>query len=143
MAYSYCEFVRTLPADHPHTVYHDTEYGFPLRDDAALLERLSLEIAQAGLSWLTILKKQAGYRRAFDGFGLGTVAAYGDDDVARLLADPGIVRNRLKVNAVIEKALGSVWTNPASNGPAYDLGEKDAADDLRERIKDLRIGEPV
>lgn len=104
MADSYCGFVRTLPADHPHTVYHDTEYGFPLHGDAALLERLSLEIAQAGLSWLTILKKQAGYRRAFEGFDLDTVAAYGDDDVARLLADPGIVRNRLKVNAVIENA---------------------------------------
>ena len=104
MADSYCGFVRTLPADHPHTVYHDTEYGFPLHGDAALLERLSLEIAQAGLSWLTILKKQAGYRRAFDGFDLDAVAAYGDDDVARLLADPGIVRNRAKIESSVRSA---------------------------------------
>jgi DNA-3-methyladenine glycosylase I len=97
----YCD----AAAGHPwHGPYHDHEYGFPLRDDDALFERLVLEINQAGLSWLTILKKRDGFQRAYDGFALEKVAAYGDDDRARLLADPGIIRNRLKVNAAIENA---------------------------------------
>ena len=92
-------------AGHPwHGPYHDDEYGFPLRDDAGLFERLVLEINQAGLSWLTILKKREAFRAAFDGFDPERVAAYGDRDRARLLADAGIVRNRLKVNAVIFNA---------------------------------------
>ena len=90
---------------HPfHGPYHDTEYGFPLTDEAGLFERLSLEIFQAGLSWLIVLKKRDGMRAAFDGFDVDTVAAYGDADVARLLADAGIIRNRRKVAAVIENA---------------------------------------
>jgi DNA-3-methyladenine glycosylase I len=97
----YCQ----AAAGHPfHGPYHDHEYGFPLRDDDALFERLLLEINQAGLSWLTILKKREGFRAAYDGFALERVAAYGDEDRARLLADAGIVRNRLKVNAAIENA---------------------------------------
>ncbi len=98
---SYCDVARTDPI---HGPYHDTEYGFPLRSDAALLERLALEINQAGLSWTTILRKQANFRSAFDGFDPEKVAAYGEADVARLLADAGIIRNRLKVAAVIENA---------------------------------------
>ncbi len=98
---SYCDVARTDPI---HGPYHDTEYGFPLRSDAALLERLSLEINQAGLSWTTILRKQANFQAAFDGFDPEKVAAYGETDVARLLADAGIIRNRLKVHAVIENA---------------------------------------
>ncbi len=92
-------------ADHPvHGPYHDREYGFPLASDHALFERLMLEINQAGLSWLTILKKQEAFRRAYDGFRVERVAAYGEPERARLLADPGIVRNRLKVDAAIENA---------------------------------------
>jgi DNA-3-methyladenine glycosylase I len=92
-------------ATHPvHGPYHDHEYGFPVTGDDALFERLVLEINQAGLSWLTILKKRDAFRRAYDGFHLESVAAYGDDDRARLLADAGIIRNRLKVNAAIENA---------------------------------------
>jgi DNA-3-methyladenine glycosylase I len=87
-----------------HGPYHDREYGFPLRGDDLLFERLVLEINQAGLSWLTILKKRDGFRRAYDGFALDKVAAYGEEDRARLLADPGIIRNRLKVDAAIENA---------------------------------------
>jgi len=98
---TYCQLVFTRPI---HQEYHDTEYGFPVRADSALLERLALEIGQAGLSWETILKKKDGYRRAFEGFDLDQVAAYGDSEEARLLADAGIVRNRLKVKAVIENA---------------------------------------
>src|SRR5438132_6558492 len=84
--------------------YHDHEYGVRIDDDRQLLERLILEMFQAGLSWLTILKKRAAFRRAFDGFDPARVAAYGDADRARLLADAGIVRNRLKVEAAIHNA---------------------------------------
>jgi DNA-3-methyladenine glycosylase I len=87
-----------------HGPYHDREYGFPIRDDNALFERLCLEINQAGLSWLTILKKRAGFRRAYDGFDVDTVALYGDAERTRLLADAAIVRNRLKVDAAIANA---------------------------------------
>ncbi len=101
MPATYCQFAR---AHLLHQIYHDTEHGFPIRDDNALLERLALEIGQAGLSWETILKKKDGYRRAFQSFDLDHVAAYGDEEEARLMADAGIVRNRLKVRAVIENA---------------------------------------
>src|SRR5258708_22548156 len=87
---------------HPwHGPYHDEEYGFPAADEAVLFERLGLEINQAGLSWLTILRKRDAFRTAFAGFNVDRVAGFGDSDVARLLGDPGIVRNRLKVDAVI------------------------------------------
>lgn len=84
--------------------YHDNEWGIPLHDDRRLFEMLTLEGAQAGLSWITILRKREGYRRAFDGFDPEKVAAYTDVDVLRLLADPGIVRNRLKVASTISNA---------------------------------------
>jgi DNA-3-methyladenine glycosylase I len=87
-----------------HGPYHDREYGFPLTGDAELFERLVLEINQAGLSWLTILKKRDAFRRAFDGFVPEVVAGYGAAERERLLGDPGIVRNRLKVEATIENA---------------------------------------
>jgi DNA-3-methyladenine glycosylase I len=87
-----------------HGPYHDSEYGFPLESDAELFERLMLEINQAGLSWLTILKKREAFRRAYSGFDPDVVAAYDDADRARLLADPGIIRNRLKVDAAISNA---------------------------------------
>jgi DNA-3-methyladenine glycosylase I len=101
---SYCQYVREHPKDEYNRRYHDQEYGFPLDDDNLLFERLVLEINQAGLSWLTILKKQENFRRAYDAFDLDTVAAYGESDRTRLLADAGIIRNRLKVNAAIENA---------------------------------------
>ncbi len=98
---SYCEYARGDPL---HGPYHDTEYGFPVRGEAALFERLMLEVNQAGLNWGLVLKKKADFNRAFGGFDIDTVAGYGADDVARLLADEGIVRNRLKVNAAIHNA---------------------------------------
>jgi DNA-3-methyladenine glycosylase I len=98
---TYCEAALGDPL---HRYYHDTQYGFPLRGDAGLLERLALEINQAGLSWTTILRKQENFHRAFDGFDVDRVAAYGPEDQARLLADAGIIRNRLKIQAVIENA---------------------------------------
>ena len=98
---TYCSAARGHPY---HGPYHDHEYGFPVRSDAGLLERLALEINQAGLSWLTILKKREAFTGAFEGFDPEVVARYGAADRARLLADAGIVRNRLKVDAVIANA---------------------------------------
>lgn len=100
---SYCDHVRTS-GDPLHTAYHDTQYGFPLLDDAALFGRLVLEINQAGLSWTTILRKQEAFLLAYDGFDPSLVAAYGEADRARLLGDAGIIRNRLKVDAAIANA---------------------------------------
>ncbi len=84
--------------------YYDTEWGMPVRDERGVFERLTLEAFQSGLSWATILRKRPAFRAAFDGFDPQVVAAYGDDDVARLLADAGIVRNRAKVLAAITNA---------------------------------------
>lgn len=101
MAETYCDIA---PGHEWHGPYHDREYGFPLKDEAALFERLVLEINQAGLSWLTILKKREAFRRAYDGFDPAVVARYGARDRRRLLSDPGIVRNRLKIDAAIANA---------------------------------------
>jgi DNA-3-methyladenine glycosylase I len=84
--------------------YHDAEWGVPLHDDRALFEFLILEGAQAGLSWLTILKKRAAYRTAFDNFDIAKVARYRDAKIAKLLADAGIVRNRLKIHGAVQNA---------------------------------------
>lgn len=98
---TYCD----AAAGHPwHGPYHDDEYGFPLRGDAQLFERLILEINQAGLSWLTILKKRDAFRAAYDSFDIDLVAAYGPAERARLLSDAGIIRNRLKIDAAIANA---------------------------------------
>ncbi|MFZ2653546.1 MAG: DNA-3-methyladenine glycosylase I [Victivallales bacterium] len=86
--------------------YHDREWGVPVHDDHDLFEKLILDGAQAGLSWLTILKKREGYRRAFDGFDAEKIAGYSCRDISRLLADAGIVRNRLKIEAAIRNARG-------------------------------------
>ncbi|MEQ6888447.1 DNA-3-methyladenine glycosylase I [Halomonas sp. CS7] len=108
----YCD----LAPGHPfHGPYHDHEYGFPVEDDRALFERLVLEINQAGLSWLTVLKKRAAFQAAFEGFDIDRVAAYGEAERARLLADAGIIRNRLKVDAAIHNA-GVVQALRAEHG---------------------------
>ena len=101
---SYCEYLREHPQDILNKRYHDREYGFPLTEDAALLERLALEINQAGLSWTLMLKRKDNFHIAFESFEVDKLAAYQEQDVARLLADAGIIRNRLKINAVIENA---------------------------------------
>jgi len=90
--------------DSLYEAYHDTEWGVPLHDDRHLFELLNLEGAQAGLAWITILRKRDGYRRAFDGWDPSVIAGYGEADTARLLADAGIVRNRAKVRATIGNA---------------------------------------
>jgi DNA-3-methyladenine glycosylase I len=98
---SYC----TLAPGHPvHESYHATEYGFPQRDETVLFERLCLEIFQAGLSWEIVLKRRPGLRDAFDGFDVDRIAACTEADQARLLLDPRIIRNRLKVAAIIANA---------------------------------------
>lgn len=95
----------TWAGDDPMYVdYHDNEWGRPTHDDRELFELLVLEGAQAGLSWLTILKKREAYREAFDGFDPGAVACYGEAKVEELMANEGIVRNRLKINAAITNA---------------------------------------
>jgi len=95
-----CDWARTEPS----IAYHDKEWGVPLHDDRALFEFLILEGAQAGLSWETILKKRDNYRAAFDNFEPSKVARYNDRKVAKLLSDPGIVRNRLKIAAAVKNA---------------------------------------
>jgi len=98
---TYCD----IAPGHPfHGPYHDNEYGFPVGDDDRLFERLVLEINQAGLSWLTILKKREAFREAFDDFAIERVARYDTRRRAKLLANPGIIRNRLKVDAAVENA---------------------------------------
>ena len=97
----YCD---SAPGHPDHGPYHDHEYGFPLRGDAELFERLVLEINQAGLSWLTILRKREAFKQAFRGFDPRTVSRFGERDRARLLADAGIIRNRLKIAAAIHNA---------------------------------------
>jgi len=96
-----CEWCGSNPY---YIAYHDNEWGVPVHDDRHLFEMLCLEGAQAGLSWLTILKKRENYRKVFQGFDPAIIAQYSKDDIERLLADPGIVRNRRKVESVIKNA---------------------------------------
>jgi len=104
MARTYCDGVASGALHPVHTPYHDTEYGFPVEDEAALLERLVLEIHQAGLSWELILRKRDGYRIAFDGFDPERVAAYDDARIEEMALNPGIVRNRAKIRASVHNA---------------------------------------
>ena len=101
---SYCDYCNSHPEDTFNKNYHDTQYGFPLKDDNLLFERLILEINQAGLSWITILRKAENFRKAYHGFDIAKVAKYGEKDIERLLDDAGIIRNRLKINAAIVNA---------------------------------------
>src|SRR5205823_8591429 len=101
MSSAYCRFA---PGDPTHGCYHDTEYGFPTEDESVLFERLMLEINQAGLSWATILKKRAAFRAAYSDFSVDRVASFGPPEIDRLLADRGIIRNRLKIQAAAENA---------------------------------------
>ena len=112
MAQHYCEAAIGDPL---HGPYHDREYGFPIDNDNGLFGRLVLEINQAGLSWATILKKKENFSAAYDNFNIATVAAYDEAARARLLADAGIIRNRLKVNAAIVNA-GRLLEIRASDG---------------------------
>ena len=103
---SYCNAIESMPEERKalHKAYHDHHYGFPIENDDELFGRLIMEINQAGLSWETILKKEAGFRKAYHNFSIKKVAAYSDKDRERLLGDAGIIRNRLKIDAAIENA---------------------------------------
>ncbi len=104
---SYCSYIPTMQPEERkalHKNYHDHYYGFPIHDDNELFGRLILEINQAGLSWETILKKEISFRKAYDNFNIQKIASYNESDRERLLSDPGIIRNKLKVNAAIENA---------------------------------------
>jgi DNA-3-methyladenine glycosylase I len=101
---SYCTFCKTLPEENHHRIYHDFHYGFPIEDDNELFGRFILEINQAGLSWDLLLKKQENFRIAFDNFDIKKIAKYNEKKVEELLLDAGIIRNRLKINAVIHNA---------------------------------------
>ncbi|HZE04396.1 MAG TPA: DNA-3-methyladenine glycosylase I [Solirubrobacteraceae bacterium] len=138
-----------------YRAYHDTEWGFPVGDDVRLYEKLSLEGFQAGLSWLTILRKREAFRRAFAGFDFERVARFGDRDVERLLADAGIVRHRGKIEAVINNARRAVelvaaegslaryvWSfEPAPDAGGLDRGrlaEMSATTESRAMARDLK-----
>jgi DNA-3-methyladenine glycosylase I len=101
---SYCEAVTTMEKSNVHRIYHDNFYGFPIKDDNELFERLVLEINQAGLSWTTILNKQINFKKAYQNFEIKKVATFKEKDFKRLMEDAGIIRNRLKINAAIENA---------------------------------------
>ena len=103
---TYCDYITTIKGDQLslHKEYHDNHYGFPIEIDDELFERLMFEINQAGLNWILILKKQHNFRQAFDNFNIEKVAGYEENDFQRLMSDPGIIRNRLKINAAIENA---------------------------------------
>lgn len=110
---SYCTVIEAMQSAEKkalHKNYHDNHYGFPIHDDNELFGRLILEINQAGLSWETILKKEASFRKAYSNFNITKVAAYTEADRERLLADAGIIRNKLKVNAAIENAKAILGT---------------------------------
>jgi DNA-3-methyladenine glycosylase I len=111
-----CRWADSTP---DYRVYHDTEWGFPVSDDVRLFEKLSLEGFQAGLSWLTILRKRPAFRRAFAGFEFERIARFGEADVARLLADAGIVRHRGKIEAAINNARRAVELVQAEGSVAH------------------------
>ena len=103
---TYCDYIATISGEQLslHKEYHDNHYGFPIENDDELFERLMFEINQAGLNWILILKKQHNFRKAFDNFNIQKVAGYGETEISRLMSDPGIIRNKLKINAAIENA---------------------------------------
>ncbi len=129
-----------------YLAYHDEEWGRPVHGDAALYERLTLEAFQSGLAWITILRKREGFRRAFAGFDPRAVAAFDDSDVARLLADTGIVRNRAKVQAAITNARATVALIEGDGPGALDRLVWSAAPEQRVRsadaIEDLPASTP-
>jgi DNA-3-methyladenine glycosylase I len=119
-----CPWALSAPE---YVVYHDTEWGREVRGDQVIFERLSLEAFQSGLSWLTILRKRENFRTAFAGFDIASVAGFGPDDVQRLLSDPGIVRNRAKVNAVITNARAALELPAGLSDLVWTYAEADPA----------------
>ena len=116
-------------SDAEYERYHDEEWGTPLRGDRALFEKIALEGFQAGLSWITILRKRPRFREVFDGFDPALIAAYDENDIARLMADAGIVRNRSKIEATISNATSicvdvtSSYSTSASASAVFSTGD--------------------
>lgn len=104
MPQTYCDYCNSHPEDEFNKPYHDTQYGFPIKSDDELFERLVLEINQAGLSWILILKRAKNFRKAFHNFNIAKVAKYKEKDIERLLNDEGIIRSKLKIKAAIVNA---------------------------------------
>jgi len=127
-------------SDPLYIAYHDTEWGVPERDDRALFEMLVLEGAQAGLSWITILRKRENYRRAFDGFDPAKMARYTPKKVERLMQDDGIVRNRLKIEGAVLSA--RAWLDMMEEGPGFSRFLWDHVDG-RPIINHFRKGAPL
>ena len=124
-------------SDPLYLAYHYTEWGVPIHDDRHLFELLNLEGAQAGLAWITILRKRDGYRRAFEGWDPERIAGYGESDIARLLADPGIVRNRAKVRAAVSNARAYLRLAEAPGGFERYLWSFVAGQPIRNRWRTL------
>ncbi len=122
-----CGWAGTDPL---YVAYHDDEWGVPVHDDQELFDRLMLEGFQAGLSWITILRKRENFHTAFDGWDSEIISRYGEADIARLLADPGIIRNRLKINGAVR------------NAQAY-LAIRDAGESFSELLWSFVGGEPI
>ena len=135
---TYCEYLNTIKGDllSLHEEYHDNHYGFPIENDNELFERLMFEINQAGLNWILILKKQHNFRKAFDNYKVEIVSEYGEEDFQRLMNDPGIIRNRLKINAAIENAkiILKIRNETGSFGKWLDMQSK-KINSLEEWIK--------
>jgi DNA-3-methyladenine glycosylase I len=123
--------------------YHDDEWGRPVRDDQALFERLCLEAFQSGLSWQTILRKRENFRAAFRHFDIGAVAAFGPDDVARLLADAGIVRNRAKIEAAIANARAALDLPDGLAALVWPYATADAARPAPVTLADVPASTPA
>jgi DNA-3-methyladenine glycosylase I len=126
-----------------YLAYHDEEWGRPVRGDQALFERLSLEAFQSGLSWLTILRKRENFRKAFAGFDIEAVAAFGPDDVRRLLSDPGIVRNRAKVAAAITNARAALSLPAGLSDLVWGYAEPDQARPAPRTLADVPASTPA
>ena len=132
-------------ADPEYARYHDEEWGVPMRDDRRLFEKLVLEGFQSGLSWLTILKKRPHFREAFDGFEPARIARYGERDVARLMADAGIVRNRLKIEATVDNARAYLRLAERTSLARFLWGFVDGRPVINERrtVSDVPAATPV
>jgi DNA-3-methyladenine glycosylase I len=120
-----------------YLAYHDEEWGRPVRGDRAIFERLSLEAFQSGLSWLTILRKRENFRKAFAGFDMAAVAAFGPDDVRRLMSDSGIVRNQAKVNAVITNARAALTLPTGLSDLVWSYAETASARPVPRTLGDI------
>lgn len=136
---SRCPWALSAP---DYLAYHDDEWGRPLRGDERIYERLTLEAFQSGLSWLTILRKRDGFRRAFDGFAMERVAAYGVADVQRLLGDSAIVRNRAKIEAAITNARAALELRSGLDALAWSFAPDLALRQVPRTLFDLEPSTP-